>query len=107
MNTTFPIIQQGTIISSGNTIYSPHTLYGGIITNIKITNIVGAYVISLYRYIKTLGARMLLYKLSLDLGDIVNDDTEYRIKSGDYLYLESDVANTIYAVSGIESVESN
>ncbi len=102
----YPIIQQGIIVPPGQTIYIAKNLYEGVISNIKISNITSSSIISLRRYIRSLNITVLLYRFELDMGDVVNDDTEYKIKSGDYLYLESDAIGTAYAISGMEGLSS-
>lgn len=104
MATIYPIQNQGIITSPGSIIYAPAISKEGDISNIKITNIVGAATVSLLRYIKATNVTIRLFKFVLATGDVVDDDTLYHIKFGDYLYLESNIANTTYAVSGEEKI---
>ncbi len=93
------ISSQGVVNSTTKPIYAPVSNYEATLTNVRISN-PQAYSISLYRYIKQTNNKTLLYSLELDAGDIVNDDTTYLLKSGDYLELSSNIDNTSYVING-------
>lgn len=98
------IIQQGVIVPSGTIMYTAPSGKNGHISNIKINNLGSAYVVSIYRYVRTLNSRILLFSLSLSDGDIVNDDTYYKLSPGDYLYATSNVLTATYVIDGSESI---
>lgn len=93
------ISSQGVVNSTSKTIYAPVSNYEATLTNLRISNS-QAYQISLYRYIKQTNNKTLLYTLQLEAGDIVDDDTTYLLKSGDYLELSSNKDDTSYVVNG-------
>lgn len=100
-----PIISQGLVVTN-KVIYTPKALHEGVITNIKIANTTTPCTITLSRYIKSTNSISLLYEMDLDAGDTLNDDTEYKIKSLDYLYLEVSTNGTTFAVSGLETLSA-
>ena len=105
MASIFPIIAQGIAKSPGTIIYNPSVGNEGLVNNIRINNTVNtAYTIALYRYIKTKQVSILLYRVALKAGDWINDDTDYSIKSGDYLFLETDNDTTVYVINGRENL---
>jgi hypothetical protein len=97
------ISKQGVVPNGGGNIYAPPTGYMATVTGIRInctTN--GAYSVAVLRGTKTPSQKVLLYRLFLNWGDIVNDDTEYQLSDGDFLYLQTENQNVYYSILGIE-----
>lgn len=99
------IYSQGTIVPPGKIIYTPRVGCEADIYNIKINNIgLIPYTISVFRYIKGVEAKILLYKLTLDGGDIVDDDTHYYIQYQDYISVETTSTDVNFVINGIENL---
>lgn len=97
------IYNQGFVNNNGGIIYKPNGNRTGYVKNIKFNNTTAtAWIISLYRG-NLKGERTLLYSLTLEEGDMINDLQEYHIRAGDYLYAISDLADSVsYFISGNE-----
>lgn len=93
------VIFQGKVALDGSTkIFSAS---GITITNIIINNLESNYVFSLNRFEEGPGIHTIpIYKLTLDAGDTIRDDTQYELSSSDFLQLISNVIGTTYYIKG-------
>jgi len=75
-----------------------------VIKNIKFNNADPgtAYTIQLYKLVEGDEAPTLLYNLSLDAGDYVDDDDGYELTSGVSLQASSNVDTVVFSITGIE-----
>jgi len=94
-------VQGTTLGDAGITIYAPQKDNRAIITAVNI-NFPAAYIVSLYRHSALTGKKILLYTLSLNAGDIIDDSTGYNLNEGDYLYLKPVVGAVNWSVEGFE-----
>lgn len=100
------IASQGFINPLGVIIYTPSDGMTGYIDNIKINNSAdAAYTVSIYRYTRKSNQRILLYTLTLEAGDMINDTQIYQIKSNDHLFATSS-STVSYMISGRETINS-
>jgi len=93
------ITSQGDLNVGGGVIYGPPVNNQGYITGMSFTNL-SSFVLEVYLYRKVPNSKKLLYKLTLDAGDIVEDDTEYVLDYGDYLWAKSSVTGTQFVIMG-------
>lgn len=77
-----------------------------IILNIVINNLTSPYTFTLNRYLQKVDIEeknnlqeVPLYKLSLEEGDSIRDNTEYILETGDYIQLISDVPGTVFYIN--------
>lgn len=93
---------QGTVNTIGGvTIFAPQKGNRGIITQVNINYPVDCTV-SLYRHSAFTGKKILLYKISLTAGDIIDDGVGYNLGEGDSLYLVADEGAANWSVEGFE-----
>lgn len=93
------ITAQGDVSTVGGLIYGTPVNNQSYITGLSFTNL-SAYVLEVYLYRKVSNSKKLLYKFTLDAGDIVEDDTAYVLDYGDYLWAKSSVSGTQFVVMG-------
>lgn len=93
------LVFQGTIdVSSGTQIECAYD--NMLITVMVFNNITGNYILTVKRLETEAGPlQTLLYKFQLDNGDSVRDTTQYKMSKGDYINLESNLADTTYYIS--------
>jgi hypothetical protein len=80
-----------------------------IILNIVINNLTSPYTFTLNRYTQKVDVNQKnslkevpLYKLLLEEGDSIRDNTEYILETGDYIQLISDVPDTVFYINAIQ-----
>ena len=96
------IVYQGKIALDGSTKISCTTA-SMTITLMVFNNIGANYILTVSRFETGPGIHEVpIYKLELDAGDSVRDTTGYILSQGDYIRLESTVADTSYYINTIE-----
>lgn len=93
------LVFQGTIdVLSGTQI---DCAYDSMIISLMVfNNQTGNYILTTKRLeTEAGGLETLLYKFQLDNGDSVRDTTQYKMSKGDYIRLESSIADTTYYIS--------
>lgn len=108
MATTKFITAQGNVATGGGgIIYQPSSGYEGTVHNLSFANSSNAaYILNVYIRRQASVSNILLYRLVLSAGDMVDDGNTYELDEGDYLYASSSVANTNYNVSGVEIIKT-
>jgi ubiquitin C-terminal hydrolase len=96
-------VKQGLIDNiNGTLLYTGGT--GGALTKVLVLtfNNPSAYIITLKRFDANSATSIVLYTLSLDAGDTLNDTLNYALNVGDTLTIYSDIADTSYYIFGID-----
>lgn len=96
------ILTQGDVTTTGAMIYGAPTGYQAYLTGMVFNNS-SAYVLEVYIYRKSLNNKKLIYKFTLDANDHVEDDTEYVLDSGDFIWAKSSVSGTDFIIMGSTS----
>lgn len=91
---------QGDIIPAGTVIHTCPANNITEITYMRFNNSFNNYIIDVYKYDSSIPANVQLYTKSLTLGDTITDNMLYILNPGDYIYVECNVADTTYIITG-------
>jgi len=98
-----PIHQQGETFGKGGVvIYSPGSNNRAVITAITFNNVDSDFTVSVYRNTKLINKKVLIYRLSLDAGDIIDDSIGYHLNDGDEIYIVPNSGAVSYTIEGLE-----
>lgn len=97
------ITNQGTVSTTGGIIFQTTNGYRAIVQHITITNTANLpFQLTLSLYRGATGTITQIYYFELSSGDLVYDEGVYELYTGDYLFADTNVSNTVYTMNGIQ-----
>jgi hypothetical protein len=97
------VVYQGKVALDGSTRITC-TGTSLLINVIIINNLDSNYIFSLHRFETGPGIHNIpIYQFELNAGDSIRDTEGYLLSQGDYIELNSDVAETTFYISGVSS----